>query len=606
MEPAGGGAVAGKRGPIEGVAVVDGAVLVGERWFKDVDLAGGAARLLAGRCAAGIRLRLRFGGYRDGDGVGGVLPQLSQVSDGGAVRACEGDGDIHVGGLPRLQAVGVVGVGGLGQIQLNAAYLYGGAALQLAGSETAQQIDVIVLRCNGDGLDGDVYRGLGELPDGSLGVFAFIDAGPGVGGDIVAAQKAGLRLDAEADDQLMAPVGDDAVIRNGAHVVIGEVKACDADVIAVYRGSGAHGSVVLAPCVGVAVLTGAGVGLQRDIRGGGSGRKDELGGDDIPDHGFLRQGGGGAAALDVVGDLLEDVAEGTSVRRRQVVAGGTGRAVVGGHLLHEPVAGAVQGAAVLIKVACGLGAGTGGVGSGEDADGVDGGSGGLDGAGMGNGVVGDILLKAVEAGGGAVRKDDDHTVARFVRLHGVGGEDALGHVQTQIRLGGAAGGQSADGVGDHSLTGGGVHFLKNVLEVLVGDVVIGHTHVAAVASGDGQQLRVVAVAGLAGEAHHGDAVGDVVLGAEDTVSALGLLLHGVYKGGGGIFQGFQTGDFGAGGNLLIELGFKYRVRSGGGADVRAGPVDGVGIGICILGDGFLLVDGEGGIAERTTACFRDR
>ena len=160
VEPAGGGAVAGKRGPIEGVAVVDGAVLVGERWFKDVDLAGGAARLLAGRCAAGIRLRLRFGGYRDGDGVGGVLPQLSQVSDGGAVRACEGDGDIHVGGLPRLQAVGVVGVGGLGQIQLNAAYLYGGAALQLAGSETAQQIDVIVLRCNGDGLDGDVYRGL--------------------------------------------------------------------------------------------------------------------------------------------------------------------------------------------------------------------------------------------------------------------------------------------------------------------------------------------------------------------------------------------------------------------------------------------------------------
>ena len=198
-----------------------------------------------------------------------------------------------------------------------------------------------------------------------------------------------------------------------------------------------------------------------------------------------------------------------------------GRAVVGGHLLHEPVAGAVQGAAVLIKVACGLGAGTGGVGSREDADGVDGGSGGLDGAGMGNGVVGDILLKAVEAGGGAVRKDDDHTVALFVRLHGVGGEDALGHVQTQIRLGGAAGGQSADGVGDHSLTGGGVHFLKNVLEVLVGDVVIGHTHVAAVASGDGQQLRVVAVAGLAGEAHHGDAVGDVVLGAEDTVSALG-------------------------------------------------------------------------------------
>ena len=85
--------------------------------------------------------------------------------------------------------------------------------MQLAGSETAQQIDVIVLRCNGDGLDGDVYRGLGELPDGSLGIFAFIDAGPGVGGDIVAAQKAGLRLDAEADDQLMAPVGDDAVIR---------------------------------------------------------------------------------------------------------------------------------------------------------------------------------------------------------------------------------------------------------------------------------------------------------------------------------------------------------------------------------------------------------
>ena len=225
---------------------------------------------------------------------------------------------------------------------------------------------------------------------------------------------------------------------------------------------------------------------------------------------------------------------------------------------------------------------------------------------MGNGVVGDILLKAVEAGGGAVRKDDDHTVALFVRLHGVGGEDALGHVQTQIRLGGAAGGQSADGVGDHGLTGGGVHVLKNVLEVLVGDVVIGHTHVAAVASGDGQQLRVVAVVGLAGEAHHGDAVGDVVLGAEDTVSALGLLLHGICKGGGGIFQGFQTGDFGAGGNLLIELGFKYRVRSGGGADVRAGPVDGVGIGICILGDGFLLVDGEGGIAERTTACFRDR
>lgn len=168
----------------------------------------------------------------------------------------------------------------------------------------------------------------------------------------------------------------------------------------------------------------------------------------------------------------------------------------------------------------GSGAGTGGVGSGEDADGVDGGSGGLDCAGMGDGVVGDILLKAVEAGGGAVRKDDDHTVALFVRLHGVGGEDALGHVQTQIRPGGAAGGQSINGGGDHGLTGGGVHVLKNVLEVLVGDVVIGHTHAAAVASGDGQQLRVVAVVGLAGEAHHGDAVGDVVLGAEDTVSAL--------------------------------------------------------------------------------------
>ncbi len=78
-------------------------------------------------------------------------------------------------------------------------------------------------------------------------------------------------------------------------------------------------------------------------------------------------------------------------------------------------------------------------------------------------------------------------------------------------------------------------------------VVIGHAHVAAVASGDGQQLRVVAVVGLAGEAHHGDAVGDVVLGAEDAVSALGLLRHGVYKGGSGIFQGFPTGDFGAGG-----------------------------------------------------------
>ena len=478
--------------------------------------------------------------------------------------------------------------------------------MQLAGGETAQQIDVIVLRCNGDGLDGDVYRGLGELPDRGLGVFVFIDAGPGVGGDIVAAQKTGLRLDAEADDQLMAPVGDDAVIRNGTHVVLGEVKACDADVIAVYRGSGAHGGVVLAPCVGVAVLAGAGVGLQRDIRGGGSGRKGELGGDDIPDHGFLRQGGGGAAALDVVGDLLEDVAERTGVRRRQVVAGGTGRAVVGGHLLHEPVAGAVQGAAVLTKVTFGLGAGTGGVGSGEDADGVDGGSGGLDGIGMGNGVVGGILLKAVVAGGGAVRKDDDHTVARFVRLYGVGGEDALGHVQTQIRLGGAVGGQSADGVGDHGLTVGGVHLLKNVLEVLVGDVVIGHAHAAAVASGDRQQLRVVAVAGLAGEAHHGDAVGDVVLGAEDAVSALGLLRHGVYKGGGGIFQGFPTGDFGAGGNLLIELGFKYRVRSGGGADVRAGPVDGVGIGICIIGDVLQPVDGEGRIAALKVACFRDR
>ena len=84
--------------------------------------------------------------------------------------------------------------------------------MQLAGSETAQQIDVIVLRCNGDGLDGDVYRGLGELPDRGLGVFVFIDTGPGVGGDIVAAQKAGLRLDAEADDQLMTPVADAAVM----------------------------------------------------------------------------------------------------------------------------------------------------------------------------------------------------------------------------------------------------------------------------------------------------------------------------------------------------------------------------------------------------------
>ena len=73
----------------------------------------------------------------------------------------------------------------------------------------------MVLRCNGDGLDGDVYRGLGELPDRDLGVFVFIDAGPGVGGDIVAAQKAGLRLDAEADDQLMTPVADAAVIGDG-------------------------------------------------------------------------------------------------------------------------------------------------------------------------------------------------------------------------------------------------------------------------------------------------------------------------------------------------------------------------------------------------------
>ena len=75
----------------------------------------------------------------------------------------------------------------------------------------------------------------------------------------------------------MAPVADAAVIGDGTHVVLGEVKACDADVIAVYRGSGAHGGVVLAPCVGIAVLTGAGVGLQRDIRGGASGRKGELG-----------------------------------------------------------------------------------------------------------------------------------------------------------------------------------------------------------------------------------------------------------------------------------------------------------------------------------------
>ena len=461
--------------------------------------------------------------------------------------------------------------------------------MQLAGSETAQQIDVIVLRCNGDGLDGDVYRGLGELPDRGLGVFAFIDAGPGVGGDIVAAQKAGLRLDAEADDQLMTPVADAAVIGDGTHVVLGKVKACDADGIAVYRGSGAHGGVVLAPCVGVAVLTGAGVGLQRDIRGGASGRKGELGGDDIPDYGSLRQGGGGAAGFDVVGDLLEDVAEGTGVRRRQVVAGGAGRAVVGGHLLHEPVAGAVHGLAVLIEVAAWLGAGADGVGSGEDADGVDGGSGGLDGAGIGDGVVGDILLKAVEAGGGAVRKDDDHTVALFVRLHGVGGEDALGHVQTQIRPGGAAGGQSINGGGDHSLTGGGVHFLKNVLEVLVGDVVIGHAHAAAVASGDGQQLRVVAVAGLAGEAHHGDAVGDVVLGAEGTVSALGLLLHGICKGGGGIFQGFQTGDAAICGAAAVKRGSReVGAVACGGAD---GLHRAVGIGIGVGIDGLSGIDG---------------
>ena len=89
-----------------------------------------------------------------------------------------------------------------------------------------------------------------------------IDACACVGNNTITTKETGFWLNIKADNQLLATDGGIALrIRFGAAPVFGEVKAGYADLIAVDLGRrAATAAAGTAPCVGISVLPGAGIG----------------------------------------------------------------------------------------------------------------------------------------------------------------------------------------------------------------------------------------------------------------------------------------------------------------------------------------------------------
>ena len=344
-------------------AQVDLAVLEGQLRLEDVDL---GRVVLTGfyrcRCARAART-VSFRRYSNFNGVGCVFGQIIKlVRNDVALCILYLDLNIHIFGLPRIKAVGFFCIVCLTEIKVDITGLDRRAVLELIGGHTAQQIHVLIRGRNGHILDGDVDLGLLEGHDRGLRGAVLVDACACVSDNIVAAQETSLRLNLKADNQLMAPIGDTAVLGDCTDVVLGEVEAGDVHLIAADGCLCAHCIGVFAPSIVGAILAGAAIRFQCDTAHVRSLRERELRGDDVLHNSIGGQRGRRAASLNLVGNLLENIVQRTRIRSGEVVTGRLRILLIGRNALQEIIA-LIRIAAAISCTAC-----AGSISTGENTD----------------------------------------------------------------------------------------------------------------------------------------------------------------------------------------------------------------------------------------------
>ena len=116
-----------------GIAVVHGAVLVGQLRLEYVDSGRGITSLFycLGSLVAGRIRRLRTNLSRDG--IGGILREVVQIRNGVSILVLDLNGNIHIFCLPVFKTVVV-----LGQIQRDIAAFHSRTGLDLLCGQVAQ------------------------------------------------------------------------------------------------------------------------------------------------------------------------------------------------------------------------------------------------------------------------------------------------------------------------------------------------------------------------------------------------------------------------------------------------------------------------------------